>query len=162
MEKDFRNLLIIMDSKEFKVIFGEIAKSYGFIKAFSGWYKKNAESIAILELQKSNFGDYYQLNIKVFVQKVFNRTYEPNKDLIKSSLGHVNSSETKPYSRILNFDDHMEDNIRIELVNELFNNHIVPFINKTSSISGILNLEEAGEIFLLPAIKEELQNLQYK
>lgn len=145
-----------MDSKEFKTVFGEVAKAHDFKKAFSGWYKESPECIAVLELQKSNFGDYYQLNIKIFIQGVFDRTYLPSKDLIKSSMGHVNFSETKEYKNIFDFDEPMDDSIRKERLEELFQNHIVPFTDKTLSKLGIRELAEKGEIFLLSAIKEEL------
>lgn len=145
-----------MDSKEFKTVFGEFAKAHNFKKAFSGWYKESPECLAILELQKSNFGNYYQLNIKIFIQGVFEKTYLPSKDLIKSSMAHVNSSETKDYKNAFDFDEPMDNNLRIERLKELFENHIVPFTDKTLLKSGIRELAEKGDIFLLPAIKEEL------
>ncbi|MDX2002364.1 MAG: DUF4304 domain-containing protein [Chitinophagales bacterium] len=145
-----------MDSKEFKTIFGEVAKAHDFKKVFSGWYKESPECLAILELQKSNFGDYYQLNIKIFIQGVFEKTYLPSKDLIKSSMGHVNSSETKDYKNVFDFDEPMDDSVREERLKELFEKHIVPFTSKTLSKSGVKELAAKGEIFLLPAIKKEL------
>ncbi len=53
-----------MNSKEFKSLFGKIAKENDFLQAFGGWYKESPECIAILELQKSKYGDYYMLNVK--------------------------------------------------------------------------------------------------
>lgn len=64
-----------MDSKEFKSIFDEVAKRSSFEKAFGGWFRESSECIAVLDLQKSNFGDYYELNIKIFIQGVFGNTY---------------------------------------------------------------------------------------
>ena len=145
-----------MNSKEFKTVFGEVAKANDFKRAFGEWYKETPECIAILELQKSNFGDYYQLNIKIFIQGIFNKIYLPSKDLIKSSLGHVNSNETKVYKSVLDFDEPMDDSKRKERLRELFENHIVPFTNKTLTKSGIRELANKGEITLLPAVKEEL------
>lgn len=149
-----------MISLEFKVIFGKVAKANNFFKANGGWYKESPECISILELQKSNFGDYYQLNIKIFVQGVFDRNYKPDKDLIKSSLGHVNSGENQSYREVLNFDNPLDDDFRVKKLEELFLNHIIPFTSKTLSKDGILELERQGKIFLLPAIKEELVKLK--
>lgn len=69
----------IVNSKEFKSLFGSIAKENGFLQAFGGWYKESSECIAILELQKSKYGDYYMLNIKIFIQGAFDRSYSPTK-----------------------------------------------------------------------------------
>jgi Domain of unknown function (DUF4304) len=102
-----------MDSKEFKKLFDQVAKANDFKKAFGGWYKETSECIAVLELQKSNFGNYYQLNIKIFIQGIFERTYSPNKDLIKSSMGHVNSNSNEiiEYINVFDFDEAMDDTI---------------------------------------------------
>jgi hypothetical protein len=148
-----------MTSKEFKNIFDEVAKANGFSKAFGGWYKETLECIAILELQKSNFGDYYLLNIKIFIQGVFDRTYFPNKELIKSSLGHINSNETKEYMDVFEFDEPMNDSTRKERLEKLFICHIVPFTNKTLTREGIQELIEQGKVSLLPAVKEEFDKL---
>lgn len=143
-----------MESKEFKVIFGEIAKANDFKKAFGGWYKENSECIAVLELQKSNFSDSYYLNIKIFIQGAFGRIYTPNKDLIRSSMGHItNQIRDKD---ILNFDELMDDEKRLENLGKLFSDLIVPFTDKTLSKSGIREFVEKGIITLLPAVKEEL------
>ncbi|MFC7526756.1 DUF4304 domain-containing protein [Parapedobacter sp. GCM10030251] len=145
-----------MDSKEFKKRFSELAKANEFKSAFGGWYKESSECIAVLELQKSNFGDYYQLLIKIFIQGAFERTYAPDKDLIKSSMGHITANETPEYKAVLDFDESMEDNIRIERLKKLFNSHILPFTNRALSKAGIKELADKGEVFLLPAVKEEL------
>lgn len=146
-----------MNSKEFKSVFGEVAKENGFLKAFGGWFKESPECVAIIELQKSNFGDYYQLNIKIFIQGAFGRTYTLSKDLIKSSMGHVNTNETQEYKNVLDFDEPMEDSRRKERLEKLFQNHIVSFTDKALSKSGIIELVDKGEIFLLPAVRKELE-----
>lgn len=72
-----------MDSKDFKGAFNEIARKSGFEKACGGWFKESDECIAVLDLQKSNYGDYYELNIKLFVQGMFGNHYVKGKDLVK-------------------------------------------------------------------------------
>lgn len=145
-----------MNSNQFKKMFAEAAKASEFKSAFGGWYKESAECIAVLELQKSNFGDYYQLLIKIFIQGAFGSTYAPNKELIKSSMGHITSNETPEYKSVFDFDAPMENNVRKERLEKLFKNHIVPLTNKASSKAGIKQLAEKGEIFLLPAVKQKL------
>ena len=144
-----------MDSKEFKNIFDGIAKTNGFSKAFGGWYKESGECIAILELQKSNFADSFYLNIKIFIQGAFGRTYTPSKDLVKSSMGHITHQIRD--TDILDFDTSMDDVKRKERVENLFSEFIVPFTNKALSRSGIRELADKGEVFLLPAVKAELE-----
>lgn len=148
-----------MNSKEFRKIFDKTAKANDFKSAFGGWYKQSEECIAILELQKSVYGNLYLLNIKVFLQGSFDKSYFPTKDLIKSSMGDINSGSTKQYASVFDLDESMTDNLRKEKLNELFEKHIVPFTNNTLFLSGIKKLLENGEIKLLPAVQGEFMKL---
>ena len=143
-----------MDSKEFKKLFGEVAKPNSFESAFGGWFKSSSESIVVLELQKSSFSNSYYLNIKIFIQGAFERIYTPNKDLIKSSMGHITSQIRD--KEILDLDESINDEKRKADLAKLFSDFIVPFTDKALSKSGIRELAEKGEITLLPAVKEEL------
>ena len=145
-----------MNSKEFKSVFDSVAKINGFVKAFGGWYKESPECLAILELQKSSFSDSYYLNIKFFIQGAFEKTYTPTKDLIKSSMGHVTNQIRD--KAILDFDEPMDDEKRKAQLEKLFREFIVPFTDKALSKSGIRELAEKGEVFLLPAVKQQLES----
>ena len=58
-----------MESNDFKKIFGEVAKGNGFERAHEGWFKEFSDIIQVLDLQRSNYGPYFYLNIKVFILK---------------------------------------------------------------------------------------------
>lgn len=145
-----------MDSKEFKKLFGEVAKSNGFESAFGGWFKDSAESIVVLDLQKSNFGDYYEMNIKVFIQGMFGNSYSRSKDLVKRDIGNIFTRQPPEYKSVFDFDEPMDDEKRKGKLEQLFSKFIVPFSDKALSKSGIRELAEKGKITLLPAVKEEL------
>jgi hypothetical protein len=145
-----------MDNKGFKNLFGEIAKSNSFLNAFGGWFKESTECITILELQKSNFGNYYILNIKIFIQGFFGKNLTVNKDLIKSSIGYINTNETTEFKSAFDLDELMDNNERKELLITLFQNHINPFVKGTSTKLGIIEMHQNRGLFLLPSIKKEL------
>ena len=145
-----------MDSKEFKSIFDVVAKRSSFEKAFGGWFRESSECIAVLDLQKSNFGDYYELNIKIFIQGVFGNTYVKGKDLVKKHPGDIFTRQPDNYKDVLDFDAAMEDAKRKERLENLFNEFIVPFTSKALTRLGIKELAEQDKVFLLPAVKEEL------
>ena len=155
MENCFRYLLT-MNSKEFKKLFGEIAKSNGFESAFGGWIKDSIDCIVVLDLQKSNYGDYYEMNLKVYIQGVFGISYTRNKDLVKKDTGDIFRRQPAEYKALFDFDESMVDDKRKEKLEELFSDFIMPFTEKVLSKSGIRQLAETREIFLLPAIKAEL------
>jgi Domain of unknown function (DUF4304) len=146
-----------LESKEFKNLFGQMAKTNGFSSAFGGWYKQSEECIAVLELQKSSYSDTYYLNTKIFIQGSFNTIYKLSKDLIKSPLGDIGNQITD--NPVFDFDEPMEDSVREEKLHDCFKNHIIPFTNKALTRAGIRKMAEAGETYLLPAVKEELEKL---
>ena len=145
-----------MDSKEFKKIFGEVAKSNGFERAFGGWFKDGAESIVVLDLQKSNFGDYYEMNVKIYVQGMFGNSYSKSKNLVKRDIGNIFRRQPYEYRSVFDFDEPMNDEERNADLIKLFSDFIVPFTDKALLKSGIKELAEKGEITLLPAVREEL------
>ncbi|MES2389478.1 MAG: DUF4304 domain-containing protein [Bacteroidota bacterium] len=143
-----------MNNKEFKTVFAQTAKSYGFKSAFGNWYKESSECIAILELQKSNFADCYYLNIKTFIQGLFELKYAPSKEVVKSSMGHI-TNQIRDLD-VFNLDKSMDDTIRNEQLNKYFENYIVPYTNKILSKYVIKEMAKKGEITLLPAVKVQL------
>jgi hypothetical protein len=146
-----------MDSKEFKNIFDKVAKVNSFEKAFGGWFMESAESIVVLDLQKSNFGNYYDLNVKIYIQGMFGNSYAKNKDLVKKETGDVFRRHPEGYKDVFDFDMLMEDVKRKERLESLFSEFIMPFTHKALSKSGIKELAGRGEVFLLPTVKKELQ-----
>jgi hypothetical protein len=145
-----------MDSKEFKKIFDDIANKNGFEKAFGGWFRESDECINVLDLQKSNFGDYYELNIKIFVQSMFGNTYVKGKDLVKKHTGDIFTRQPNNYKDVFDFDTSMDDDKRKQRLEELFREFIKPFTDKALSRKGLKELEAQEKVFLLPAVKAEL------
>lgn len=144
-----------MDNKEFKNLFAEIAKVNNFHKAFNGWFKESVETIIVLNLQKSNFGNYYDLNIKIYVQGVFGNRYVRSKDLVKD-IGDIFRRQPREYNDVFNLDVSMDDDSRRKRLEALFTEFINPFTDNASSRQGLREMEARGEIALLEAVKEQL------
>lgn len=161
MDNVFWQLLIIlvMDSKEFRKRFGEVAKSYGFKSAFGGCYKESSECIFVFELQKSHFGDYYELNIKIYVQGTFGNRYRPDKDTIKKRMGNVFNRQPKEYRLLFDFDIAMSDEARMQMLKKFFDEFVVPYEEKALSVSGVREMAEEGRIFLISTVRDELDRL---
>ena len=154
MENHFRYLLT-MDSKEFRKIFGEVAKSYGFRNAYGGWYKESDECISLFWLQKSSYANEFYLNLRAYIQGAFNRHYFINKEIMKSSFGHVMDQITG--NSIFDLEDiAMSDEERIALLRTVFEERIIPFTERCLSKLGIIEMFQKGDIYLLPAVREEL------
>ena len=137
-----------------------MAKFYGFESTFGGWFKESSECIVVIELMKSNFGNYYQLNIKVYINGVFNRFYTKSKDLVKRDVGDVFIGEPQEFKTALDLEFLMDANERERKLHALFKDFLIPFSEKALTINGIYELAEKNEIYLLPAVKEELEKVK--
>ncbi|MGN6495617.1 MAG: DUF4304 domain-containing protein [Agriterribacter sp.] len=147
-----------MDIKAFKISFDEAAKGNGFEKSFGGWILESSESIVVLDLQKSNFGNYFELNIKIFIHGIFEKIYIKNKDL-KKYPGNVFRRHPPEFKDVLDLDMPLDETIRTQKLNLLFNEFILPFSNLALSRAGIRLLADKREISLLPAVNEALKQL---
>ena len=148
-----------MDNKIFKKIFSEVAVHHSFESCFGGWFKESSESIVALFLQKSNFGNNYYLNIKVFIQGSFGIYYQKTKDL-KFATSDILKRQPNEYNDVFDLEVPLDDAFRKEKIEELFVNFIVPFTNKALSRKQILDLEKTNELVLLSSVKEELEKLE--
>lgn len=153
----FGNLLS-MENKEFKKLLNEIAVKSGFEPAFGGWLKESKDCIIIFALQKSNFGNFYYLNIKVYVNGVFGISYVKNKNLLKD-VGNIFSRQPAEYDTVFNLEDQLSDSERKNKLQEFFVNFLIPFCDKALTRKGIQELGDSGQIYVLPAVKEELERM---
>jgi hypothetical protein len=147
-----------MESKEFKKIFNEVATNYGFEAAFGGWFKESDECIAAMYLQKSNYGNYYELNIKIFIQGIFGNQYKKTKDL-KYSKSAILARQPKEFQEAFDLDSSIESAARRTILQHLFATFINDFTKKALTRVGIEELIEGG-LFILPTIKAELEKLE--
>lgn len=126
-----------MESNEFKKIFGEIARSHSFEKAHEGWFKEFPEVIQVLDLQKSN-------------------SYVKSKKLVKTDGGTIFLRQPDMYSDLLNLEASLDETERRDAIKHMFEQFLTPLSEKTSSKQAIKELHMKGDLFILPAVKEEL------
>jgi hypothetical protein len=148
-----------MESKKLKEIFDETAKAKSFEKKFNGWFKESDECICVLDLQKSNYADYYDLNIKIFIQGLFGKKYHPNKELVKKDTGDVFRRLPEEFKDVLNLSLLISEHERQVKLKYLFENFIEPFVLKANTKSGLIELAREERIFLLPAVRTELNTM---
>ena len=157
----FRNLLI-METKEFKTMFGKIAKSNGFKLLYGGWYKESNDCIIALELQRSNYSILYYLNIKIYIRGAFGEAYTVNKYIIKNDTGHIFRRQPKEYDATFDLETNLDENTRKAMLEKLFETYVVPLTDKALSLEGIKELINKG-LWVDSAVKEELdKKLQEK
>lgn len=145
-----------METTDFKKMFGAVANENGFERAYEGWFKEYPEIIQVLDLQKSNYGKYYYLNIKLYIQGAFGKNYVKSKRLVKNDCGDIFLRQPNQYSDLLDLDVLLENEERAQGLGKMFHQFIMPFFEKTNTKEGIIELHKKEDLFILPAVKEEL------
>jgi hypothetical protein len=145
-----------MDAKEFKELFSDVAIVNGFASAHGGWFRESTESIVVLDLQKSNFGNYFELNIKIFVQGLFGNRYTRTKKLVKRSTGDIFLRPPDLYKVALDLDVVKSRDERKAALEVLFREFLAPTTTDALSRAGIASLGARGLVHLLPAVRREL------
>lgn len=145
-----------MENKEFKKMFGGIAKENGFSSVYGGWFKEFEDVIQVIDLQKSNYGNYYYLNFKIFIQGMFGRIHIKSKKMVKSEIGNIDARQPDQYSHLLDLEKPLSDSEREASLRELFTNFVVPLSNNTNSKEAIKALHAKGGLYIYGSVLEEL------
>lgn len=145
-----------MEKVSLKKILKEIAARYNFCFSSGFYYKKSNECIVVLELQKSNYGNCFQVNIKVFIQGLFDKEYLINKDLIYKNVPDLFLGIPKEYENLFDLEYNDEQDGREVGLEKLFESYINPLFEKLLTKEGIRLLFVDGEFFILPAVKRAL------
>lgn len=148
-----------MNLKVLKRTFAEITKSIGLETKFGGFVKETEEVIIVLLFQKSNYSSQVYLNIKLYIQGVFGKNYQLSREMVVNDVGDVFRRAPKDYDQIFDLGSDLPDNERIEYLKKFIDEFLSGFVQQVSTVKGIMSLAEKGELFLLPAVKSELEKI---
>lgn len=148
-----------MNLKVLKRTFAEITKSIGLETKFGGFVKETEEVIIVLSFQKSNYSSQVYLNIKLYIQGVFGKKYQLSREVVVNDVGDVFRRAPRDYDEIFNLNTDLSDNARIEYLKKFIDEFLSGFVQQVSTVKGIMSLAEKGELFLLPAVKSELEKI---
>jgi hypothetical protein len=130
----------------------ESALKARFLRKGSTWYREFEETVLVIELQKSNYGDEYYVNLGVFVKSL---TPTPVKLPPREYKCHIRCraesliSELEEYFRdvVLNIDaESLEPSERQQRVHDLIADVAVPFLLGCSTLAGIREAYQQGRL----------------
>ncbi|KAA5548269.1 DUF4304 domain-containing protein [Adhaeribacter rhizoryzae] len=141
-----------MDNKQFKNIFNKVAKANGFKYVYSAWFKESEDSILVLSLQKSNFSNFYYLNIKTYIKDIFGQSHSISKELVRD-IGDIFRREPKEFENLFNLESKLSELEREKEINNLFSSFLENYSNIMLEKRLII-----AEYQILPPVKEEIMN----
>jgi hypothetical protein len=146
-----------MDTREFKSLFAEVAKAHGFHAAHGGWYQELPAALFVLNLQKSNFGNYYELNLKFFLSRKSPDDSAALKKLIKNQSGDIFRRQPEDFRIAFDLDAQLSVAERRAALDEMFCSLVDRMISAATDSAGILRLRDQGVLFVLPMIEARLK-----
>lgn len=148
-----------MNLKVLKRTFAEITKSIGLETKFGGFVKETEEVIIVLSFQKSNYSSQVYLNIKLYIQGVFGKNYQLSREMVVNDVGDVFRRAPKDYDQFFDLGSDLPDSERNKYLKKFIDEFLSGFVQQVSTVKGIMSLAEKGELFLLPAVKSELEKI---
>ena len=146
-----------MESRAFKALIGEIAGAHGFKSAHGAWYQELPIALFTLNLQKSNFGNYFDLNLKLFLRRTIPRGPGEMKRLLKGLTGDIFRSQPPECRRAFDLDEPLGVEERREIIDQMFKDLVDRIARASVAADGILDLRDQGILFLLPGIEARLK-----
>lgn len=147
-----------MEPKEYKSVFSKVAKAHGFEYNYSAWFKESDDCIVVLDLQRSNYGPYYQLMIKTYIHFIFGVRYQKSKELVKDT-GDTFRSTPPEYKAFFDLEHVKDEADSTEKLNKVFSEFIVPYTDRALDRKEIIELGKEGMVVVLPAVEKGLLEL---
>ncbi len=126
-------------------VFEQNVQQAGFIKKRGSWYFNGAETILVVNLQKSNYGKQYYVNLAVYVKQFGEERFpKEHKCHIRIRLDAVVTDRTE---RTLNADDSsLPEEERRNAVAQLMQTKAIPFLQRMATLDGIRQMVKQGEL----------------
>src|SRR5687768_13055135 len=100
-----------MQAREFRKLFGELARRNGFSQANSAWVRVTPETIVAIDLQRSSHSRHYYLNFRVWVQGLWSRSCSVGEKLLRDT-GDIFRQEPPEFSQAFDLESSLDPIVR--------------------------------------------------
>lgn len=138
-----------MKSNVVKQAFTSTMKSAGFSKNGDAWFSDTNEAILVVNLQKSNFGDQYYVNLAIWLKALGNVRFPKEQHChIRIRASALDPERQKYWEReVLNLEQRdIADEERFDLVRSFLEETALPFLATAGSLSELRRLALEGRL----------------
>lgn len=119
----------MIDKNTLKNAFGETVRNAGFVKKSGSWYRSGADAIVVLNLQKSDHGNYYYLNVGISLKALSPDLFpKENHCHIQKRADDLVGDDLLLLNRALDLDEGNEEDLHRFIV--LMNQRILPLTSE--------------------------------
>jgi hypothetical protein len=125
--------------------FDEFGRQAGFEKKSGSWYRQSDEVIAAINLQKSQYGPLYYINVGFWLRQLDDERYpKMNQWHVLIRLEDLLPDAEKRIGELLNLDSPVSDEQRITELVALLDEQLLPVIERGSSMVGLRAMVDDG------------------
>lgn len=143
-----------------RATFDDFAKAAGFTKKSGTWCRRQHETIAVLELQKSQYGSQYYVNVALWLLEIGEASCPKEHAChLRSRLTQLLPNHEDQLKVVLDLDDlTLAENVRQEMFKALLNDQLLPLIERCSTLDGIRALAATDHLgsFLITGSAQRL------
>jgi hypothetical protein len=142
---------------------GDAGKAAGFVKKGSSWYANRAESVLVINPQKSHYGEQYYLNLGVFFRLlgVSEKPKEQECHVRARLTDVVKKDEQTSVQQLLDFDAVLTSGIeRKQALADFLLIRGVSFLEQCSSVEGVGTALSQGLLNAMPVSRSLRELLQ--
>lgn len=123
----------------------EFGHEAGFEKKSGSWYQHGEEVIVVLNLQKSQYGPQYYVNVAFWLRQLGEERYpKEHKCHVRLRLEDVVPDTEEEIGRLLDLEKPLSDEQRIEALLRLLRERLGPVIKRAGSVDGLRSLRDEG------------------
>lgn len=148
--------------KEIHDAIGEAAKPVGFAKKGASWYADRAESILVINPQKSQYSERYYLNLGIYFKELGTERApkEVEKFHLQARISDVTAEDEKIIDKIFDFEEPMTSSERTKEIITLLREAGLPFLEACSSMEGARAAYAKDQLSALPLLRELREKLE--
>jgi len=113
------------------------ARTHGFTRKATSWYRKQPDSIAVLDLQKSQYGHQYYVNVALWLLPLGSATTpKENQCQIRSRLGSLYPEDEREIAQLLDLESNINDDDRMARLG-IYLERVIPLYDAGATVGGL-------------------------
>lgn len=127
-------------------------KGSRFRRKGNSWYRETEEAVLLVDVQKSNFGEQYYVNLGVLLRHLLDGGAhrlppKENQCHIRVRIEALKPDEEAALKGLLDIEDGgLETEERRQAVSSVITRVALPFLNQCGSLAGILDADARGQL----------------
>ena len=132
-------------ANEIQQEFDKFAKSLRMAKHSGSWYRTCGDVDQVLELQKSQFGRNYYVNVALWLRTLGDTKFpKENQCHVRARLETLAADSASELACLLDLDCYIPDGERQSLLREFLQRRLQPFLDRATSVQALRGLHREG------------------